>query len=264
MMKYVKIWWRILGMSVMVRASYRISMLVGFVSEFLYILVYLLFINVLFEVSGIEYLVGFVKTDYYLMLLLSDILLFVAFINIVPSVHRLANYIHSGMLDMMLVKPVNPMCMSLIHNSWLLDGVVIVLMNCCLFFYIYFLYGYNIGYYGWFLLMVVMVMSFLIYSTMFFIASLTWFYWPKFGALRWFLGNVYEIIRFPRIIYPGWIQIVLLFMFPVFFVVNPAYDVLAGTYSLDFFILSVGVLYVFVVIAWVMFEKGLERYESAA
>ncbi len=251
-------------MGVMIRMIYKTDWLVGLVANSVYMLIYFAFVYFLFESGGVQTIEGYSRSDFLLVMCLSEMLLFSLYINIIPSVHRLADSIYSGKLDMFLIRPVNVMLYTTIFNSWLMDALSVMLLNVALFFGVYFYFDYNFSLQIWLLILWVMIVSFVIYSLMFFISSLIWFFWPKFGALRWFLGYAYDVNKYPRKVYPDAMQYFLIFVAPLFLVVNPVYDVISGNYDVNIFILTLLMVFVLISVYVLMFVNGLRRYESAA
>lgn len=264
MQKYFKIWWRVVKAGVMIRLMYKTDWFVGLLANSIYMMIYFAFIYLMFEAGGVKEIFGYSRSDFLLVMCLSEMLLFSLYINVIPSVHRLADGIYSGKLDMVMLKPVNLMAYSSIFNSWLMDALSVMFLNAVLFFGVYFYYDYYFSLQIWLLIMWVMFVSFVIYSLMFFISSLIWFFWPKFGALRWFLGYAYDINKYPRKIYPDTMQYFLIFVSPLFLVVNPIYDVLLGKYNLDILMVTLLMVFVLVGVYVLMFRNGLRRYGSAA
>ena len=109
----------------------------------------------------------------------------------------------------------------------------------------------------------ILVFSFLVYWCLFWIASLLWFFWPKFNGLRNLIDYVSDIVKYPRQIYPVSVGWLLRFVFPILVVANPIYFWLKGEYDFKMMMIDGVVVAVVIFVYMMLWKFGLRKYNSA-
>ena len=112
--------------------------------------------------------------------------------------------------------------------------------------------------------MYILVISLVIYTILYWLAALANFYWPNFQGLLLFINNIAEVNRYPKTVYPYLMQFLLTFVFPIFLVENPIYNVLENSFSWEMGVQMGLMTLILGMIFLILWEDGLRRYSSAA
>ncbi len=112
-----------------------------------------------------------------------------------------------------------------------------------------------------FLFMLLISMS-VLYSILLLFAALT-FRSP--GVLfTWVFDGLFQMARFPNVIYPGWLKLVLTWIVPVGVITTFPARVLTSTLSLNEALLGLILAAGLFLLSTAMFKAGLKRYRSAS
>jgi len=171
--------------------------------------------------------------------------------------------IHTGELDEFLIKPVNFKFITSVRFFWLEQ----LLYGLASLIFVIVISWLN-NWFGWSLqeavwLLFIMVSSVVIYFLVIWIISLLAFYWDKFRQIKLIFWTSGEASYYPRKLYPPILQWIGVYLFPVFMIVNPIFDVFDGSYDwvkVINTILYIGVLFIIYQMVW---KFGLRKYNSA-
>lgn len=262
MIKHLKIlarFWRMGWMNIL---AYKQNALVGFVIYSHFLLIHLLLVEVVFNVSGINEILGFDKYQIMLVMVLAEAIWALMFVFIWGNVTRVTWDYHSGYLDYDLTKPVNHIfTMSLwrIHGIDLIHFVLYMLLAV----YFYARSGMSFGWEKWLTFGFIMLASLVVMYLMSWSIALITFFSERFTVLWEMFLNITEINNFPRQVYPRAMQSILIYLFPVFLIINPVYDLMAGEFGwseVGRMVLMIGLLVTIYINMW---KFGLRKYNSA-
>lgn len=233
------------------------------VSEFIFQFVSLLYIYLLFTAGGSETIVGMTMYDFYLVYIISELIMTLSAVSVYPNAVRLRNMIFMGQLDLFLVRPKSNF---LIHNqrSWV-AGLILRLS----FFLVTLIYIYHKVSFEWTLeniglVLFVVISSYLILYFLYWNSAYMYFYFPKFDAYYNFVRIADRMGQKPAKLFPRSMQWIFTFAVPVFLVAGPIYKIIDGTFDLRFLMIIIGVLLVQLLINVLMWRNGIPRYESAS
>lgn len=261
MKQNIKIAWRLLKINILNGLMYRGDFWAGTLTELFYLVVQVLFIAFIFKAAGITEIAGFNLYQVYFVWAAFELLNSLSFIFVSPSAGRLYSMIHYGSLDMVLLKP-RMKTFVLFNNSWITDSFSGYIFNTLLLIYIWphlVLTGVD-----WWRVLFVMMTSFLIFAMIQYISTLVNFYSARFDALNRLIKGSYEILKYPREIFPRAMQNFYIFVLPMFLIANPIYEIMAGEFGWSDGVVIVAITILLMGIAWFMWVDGLKRYVSAS
>jgi len=257
----IKIALRLLKINILNGLMYRGDFWAGTITELFYLGMQVLFIAFIFQASGITEIAGFSLYEVYFVWAEFELLSSLSFIFVSPSAGRLFSMIHYGDLDKALLKP-RMLTFVLFNNSWVTDSFSGYVFNGLLLVYIW---PYlSLSGLDWWRIIFILVTSFVIYSMLQWLTTLVNFYSARFDALNRLVRESYEILKYPRKIYPKILQNFYLFFLPLFLIANPIYEVMAGTFDWDDVLVILAMTVLLVGLTWFMWVDGLRRYVSAS
>ncbi len=127
MKKYLKIWWRILKMSLTQTMMYRVDMICGSVTSLMFFVTQILLIKLLYVAGDVDQIAGFTINQMYLVFALSQVAILFVFIFIQSNSPLVMRQINSGSLDFFLVKPANAKFLIMTQRFVALQAYVIIL-----------------------------------------------------------------------------------------------------------------------------------------
>lgn len=242
--------------------AYKQDTIVAFLLYSYFLVIHLVLVEVIFSVADINLLLGWNKWEIMLVMVLAEIVWALMFTFIWSNVTRVTKEFHTGWLDFDLTKPINPVFIMSCRRIHAID-----LAHCILYLFLAVFFYHkaqlNFSWDQWLIFGFIMLMSLvLMYSISWNLALIT-FFSERATALWEFFLNITEINNYPKGIYPAGLRSILLYIFPVFLVVNPVYELMAGTFSVSDFWRIILVAVLFLMINVNMWRAGLERYNSA-
>jgi len=260
MWQNIKIAGRLLKINILNGLMYRGDFWLGTITEIAYLFVQLLFINFIFEAANVDKVAGFTLYQIYFVGAIFELVRSFAHIFIVPSAGRLWSLIHYGKLDTVLLKPRKEVFI-LFNNSWITDTFSGFIFNFFLIYYIWpklFITADQI----W-LILFICLMSLLVLSAIEWITTLVNFYSERLDALNKLLFNSIDLVKYPKKIYPRWIQNFYIFVFPIFLIANPVYQIMEGTFGWEDVKIILAMTVFLSGLTWFLWRDGLKRYVSA-
>jgi len=254
---------RILKISVSLFFIYRANFIYGVTASLTYGILYILLFWLVFQAGKINQIAGYSLYEIYFIFSLSQILVMLNSVVIDVNVRNLQIKIDRGRLDDVLMRPWN----SLLAVSF---GYIRLRDVVSLLFYVFFVGWYVMPHLSvvWNLigiakLTLIMTISLVLYWVLSWLAAFVWFFWPKMNAFRLMINTVYDINRFPREIYPQGLSWFLIYILPIFLIVNPVFLWLKGSYHGEIIFRDLGVMLIFVLVYAITWREGLKRYSSA-
>ncbi len=250
-------------MSWMVTASYKIDLLVGYTTSFIYFLSHLGMVYILFQISENKTIAGFGQFEFYFIFGLVEVLWFICFGFFYINSNKLIDQIVEGKIDFLLLKPKNNLFL-VIFQEINLDDLL------AMFFYLFLTLGL-VNYmdcWEWLInnlwsIIMVEICSIILLFLLIWIGSFINFYWPRFMVFRLMVIHNSDISQFPRQIYPRWMQVILMWVFPLLLMTSPVFDLfsggLNGWFWLNVFLEIVALSLIFIL----MWRDGIRRYCSA-
>jgi len=258
------LFWRITLMSVARMFMYKENTWVGMVTSMVYFIIQILFIYFLFAAGNIDYLAGFDRHEIYLVFAFSQLVVIFIFWFVSDNVRDMIKGIYQGRLDFFLLKPVDPRFLIMYQRFSGSFTISIVLYLLFLFPYLFYVHDFQLGIIAWMQIIYILLVSLVIYTILFWLAGLANFYWPNFQGMLLFINNIGEVNRYPKSIYPYVMQFLLTFIYPIFLVENPIYNVLDDSFSWELGVQMGLMTVILVMIFLILWKDGLRRYGSAA
>lgn len=251
-------------MSIKMALVYRTDMIAGSVTTISYFLVQLLVIKMYFEAGGVTDIAGFDMNDIYLVFAVSQISIMMIYIFVRINVRTAINQINEGKLDFLLTKPADARFLIMIQRFEILQ-VYGMFIYCMIFgYYLWKVGNYDLDFGQWLVVGFILINSIVLHSLLYWISGLVNLFSNRFLAMWYLINNTYEIVKYPKNVYPRLFQDILIFVFPILLVANPVFDVLDRSWSWSDFVQMILVTFVFLLIFLVVFGYGLRKYESAA
>ena len=247
----------------MTEMSYKQDFLFQMVTTFVYMVVQVLSIKYLFLAGGITQIYGYSMAQVYFVFALIQLFMMLHFIFTYPSLETARWQIFRGQIDFYLVKPINTIYQISMQRIKISAGLAI-------FGYLFFLFYLSretlvvIDVFKFAQLVFLVFFAFGLFYFMIWISTTAWFFWSKFESLRWLIHNSQDITRYPKKIYPQFLQSLLIYVLPMFLMINPAYDILQNEFGWSDFGRMIMMLIMFGLIYLIMWKEGLRRYNSAA
>ncbi len=242
---------------------YKLDFLLGLVTTFVYMAVQILLIKLFFTASGLDNIAGYTEAEFLFVFYMIQIMMGFQFVFVYPSLDLAANQIFTGNLDFILIKPINTVFVTSMQKVSMTVGLIIVVY--LLFFFSVIKQVFSVFEIARFMqLLYVLILSNILFFCMIWISSLLWFIWPRFKSLRWFIHNTQDITRYPREFYPKILQNMLVYLIPMFLIINPVFMIIKNTYTWGDFWLMISMTTIVVMIYLLLWRDGLRRYSSAA
>jgi ABC-2 type transport system permease protein len=89
-------------------------------------------------------------------------------------------------------------------------------------------------------------------------------FWSAGFLFTWVFDGLFQMVRYPVGLYPGWMRLVLTWVVPVGVMTTVPAEALSGDLPMKTFVGSVILAIVLVIGASVVFQSGLRRYASAS
>ncbi|MBU0648241.1 ABC transporter permease [Patescibacteria group bacterium] len=262
--RYWRVFGRITKMSLMRMFLYRVNSWTNMVAAAAYFVAQVLFIEYLLNAGSVGGIGGYSKSELYLVFAFSQVTIMFVFWFVTDNVVDTIRCIYRGQLDFYLIRPMNPVFLTMYQKFSGVQNLTIIGYLLVLFPYLLIKNDYGLDCIGWLQIGYVVFFSILIYSMLYWIAALVNFYWQNFWGLWWFINNTGDITRWPKNVYPYFLQVALTYLIPLFLIENPIYDILRGTFSFDLGLQILLVAVIMLVIIAILWKDGLKRYNSAA
>ena len=251
-------------MSVQQAMMYRTDLVFGSITTIVYFLTQLLLIKFYFIAGGITKIAGYSVDDLYLVFAFSQVSIMFIFVFVRVNVRIVINQINEGKIDFLMMKPADSRFLIMFQKFEILQVFGMLVYMVIFAWYLFRYNDYYLLFYDWLVLLVILINSIILHAILYWLAGLLNLIWPKFLALWYLINNIYEIVKYPKKIYPGYFQEIFSIIFPIFLIVNPVFNVLDNSWSWNNLFQLMLVSAMFVMLFLVLFKYGLRRYGSAA
>lgn len=246
--------------SFMNQMEYKFNFIVGGSFELIWMIMYLVFIDVLFLHT--ESINGWNKYQMLMLTFQGALMDSIFTFSIVPGLKRLPEMINTGTLDFILLKPVNKRFQISCHE-WDIPQIKNIIIN--IFGITYCMKNLNnkITTIKFALYLLLSINGFfMIYSIMFLLMTLA-FWFMRMDIVMGIGSELITIGNKPISIYPNFIQKILIYILPILICFNfPVLYLMSGL-KIYFIVYSLfsGML-LFIISNWI-FYRGLRRYIGA-
>jgi len=263
MSKYWIIFSRVFWMSVMQAMMYKQDFILASVTSLVYFLTQLFLILMFFEAGNIDKVAGYSMYDIYFIFVLVQFVIGFVFVFVHTSARYTIDQIHNGGLDVFLMKPADSRFLISLQSFRASHAYMIFMFVFIALPLVLMKVDYGFVFWDFVIIGYLLLISFVVYAVMYWMAALIHLIVPRLWGPWMFLGNIGDIIKYPKGVYPGLMGRLLTYVVPVFLVVNPIYKVIDGSFAfIDFVEISL-LAVVFVLLYLLMWEIGLRRYNSA-
>jgi ABC-2 type transport system permease protein len=263
--KFWRIFWRYARMNMMKTMAYRADALVRVFTSLFWYASQLGLIYFIYRVSGVQTIAGFRQTDMYLVFAFLQLTLAVVY-TVIPggAVYNISHKIYEGMLDIDLLLPFSTYWVMMLDTLNFRAGATSLTFAAVALPYFYHLGGFSFSVLDWLATVFIYVYAVVAVYLMYAIAISLNFYIEHFQLAYEFIDNMLVMSRFPRAVMPRAVQSFFVYLLPFFLVINPLYQVIAGTFGWATVELMLGILVVEVLVFSVLWRGGMQRYSSAA
>ena len=261
--KYLKVLSRIIKMSFMKTMMYRSDFLFGTLTTMLWLLMQIFFTILLFGTSQVKTIGGLTQNQMLFGLWFMEMLTMPFFFFVIRNVRNIMKGVNEGKLDFFFLKPLNT-SFNILLQEVDASGAHVILFYTIIGIVIFCLAPQEFLDWRKILLGIyVYVTSGIIQYALFVIVASLNFYSQNFLGGWWLMVNSQDLQRYPRQIYPAFIQIFLTTIFPIFLIINPIFNIMTQTFDLQLGLHIALVALIFTIIARTIWLNGLRRYESA-
>lgn len=243
--------------------AYRVNLLFFVLSNLAYSISGILFVYFLFQSGQVENIAGFSLYEFYFVMAIAQLVQMIGWMVAGKSTWRLRQAIYFGELDFSMIKPANIVFLNTFNQFWIAQlGSTLVSSGFLLWV-------------SWPKLsidwpaelmikfFIILLISIVVFWLLFWLASLVWFFWPKFNGLRILFDAVSDVSFYPKKIYPQFLSWFLSFVFPIFLVANPLFLLIKGGYDWSVMMRDCLIMVIFILIYLIMWKEGLKKYNSA-
>ena len=180
------------------------------------------------------------------------------------NVFEVNNKVKSGDLDFILLKPINSQFFISTRyvNTYALISITVLSLLVIRLTYVY--HGDSFIFINYFVCAISLFLGmFIFYSIEFIIASLV-FWFRNFSYAGWLAGELLKYSRRPDSIYKTWFRKTLFTIFPMAMISSVPSRFLIFGVDLKLFLLQFIISCIFLWITTIIWNKGLQKYESAS
>lgn len=225
-----------------------------------YNIVALIFLYVLFD--NFDSIAGWTKYQVILLYALGQIV-FYTYAMFGWGIEHLGEHIRWGRLDMLLVKPVNPIFNLVSKFFSFFDFLPSAIFAYVV--YLYAIYKLDISLIFAFIAVIpATVGGALVAFLMFLIMGTLTFWLSDTNMLKQGMANIFDMNRYPLGIFPKTIQPILFTILPIALLSYiPTYFIVFG-FNLSYFLVYSGTLISFILISVFLWKNGVKAYSSAS
>lgn len=251
-------------MSVMTDLIYGWDFVVGAITTMVYMMVQIIWLNIIFNGLGTKSIAGFDQWQMYFVLIVNQFIWAFIFGLVWNNYRLLAEKIYLGYLDFAIIRPINTFFISFFSRITTRNSVIMIFYSLILLPYVLGKSNLSFDLVGWGQIFFVIFSSVVLIACMYIISGIIEFYKSRFFGFKWFMESTDDINRYPKQIYPGYLQWMFTYLWPLFLATAPLYDVLSRKFGWQNY-LEIGLMsIVFILITSLMWSGGLKRYQSAA
>ncbi|MFR2794437.1 MAG: ABC transporter permease [Eisenbergiella sp.] len=259
MKKYFQIIKAYFRYSVMMEMEYKFNFFFGGIFELLWLIMYIALINVIF--LGTTDIAGWEKYEVLMLTFQGGLIDALVTLIVVPGLCQIPEYVNTGKLDFVLLKPINTR-FHLSLRCFSLDQIKNILINIIGIIYCIQKLQIKINFETicmYFLLTICSIL--IIYNIMFMLMSLS-FWVIKMDVVMNFCAELITIGNKPYTIYPQVLQKILTYGLPIIVAFNfPVLNILEENFF-EFISIAIIVIISWFIITNIILKRGLRKYVS--
>lgn len=256
---YLKVLYAIAKASVMARLAYRLNGILIFVNMAVRLLIVIIFLQIVFERT--QSVGNWTKPEVFLfygVFLLADSIFDTLF---AASLQKIPEYVEDGDLDLILVKPANPLFLISFKELYLFN-IVNIIFSILVINNAFQTLGLSLTFLNFIYFSILLIMGLTVYYSIYLILSTVSFYTIR-TPFSEMLETLSGIMRFPLNIFGDGLQRFFTFVLPLIFVVTVPAKVLLGIFDKITLISPLAAIVLFC-IAIKFWNFSLKRYSSAS
>ncbi len=258
---FLRVWRAGIRTSVIREMEFRANFFAGLLRQFLWLLTFILFIEVTFRHTNS--LSGWSKPEVLVILALARLIEGVINTLFLPNIMELPMLVQKGAFDFYILKPIPVQLYTAFHRLFI-DNIGNVLAGIALLAYALPLLPRLPSPSSWLLFMALTIMGITIfYSLLILIASLV-FYLERLEALWGFVSLFTEPLTVPFDIFPRTPKLILTFVVPIAFVVFVPAQALTSRLAWWQLPTAFGITLTLLLLSNLAWRSGLRRYSSAS
>ncbi|WP_261809490.1 ABC transporter permease [Levilactobacillus humaensis] len=238
--------------------SFSSDVLFGIISSGLWIGILILFFKIIF--LNVDTIAGWTWSETLMLLGVYTTIDGLMMSLLVQNLPKLEHDIREGNLDMVLMKPIDAQLFYIfrsVDTTQLLNSLLGVLVV------LYASTKSSISLINLLLFLVMIVGGCVLYYSIWFLWTITTFWFPSnFGRTDLFM-SVIQVGRYPSSIYKGVGKVVFMAIIPLGLIATPSALAITGKMSLQYFFMTWLLVIVFVCIDRFFWKKGLKKYDGA-
>jgi ABC-2 type transport system permease protein len=262
--KYFKVGARLMKANVMTEMIYRANFFFGSFTTVMYFVIQLVYIYYLFESGGATEIGGFSREEVYFVMVCHQLVMAIFFAFIIDNLSSIIEKAHKGQLDFLMLKPIRPTFLMFNQETRLFGPLSMLIYSVMTMAALLYRGNIIIEPSMFWMIILIMVLSIILMHSLYLIGTSVFFWYNEFWALWDVIHEFQEIVKYPKSVYPAIMRFVLLFILPMFNIINPIYGILRHEPSWGIILNLLIVNIIFGGIAWTMWIYGLRRYSSAA
>lgn len=257
MKKYFQIVKAYFRYSVMLEMEYKFNFFFGGVFELLWLIMYVALINVIF--LGTTDIAGWEKYEVLMLTFQRGLIDALVTLTVVPGLSQIPEYVNTGKMDFVLLKPINTRFHLSLRN-FSLDQIKNVLINIWGIIYCLQKLQMKIGFGTICTYLLLTIGSILIiYNIMFMLLSLS-FWVIKMDVVMNFCAELITIGNKPYTIYPTILQKILTYGLPIIVAFNfPILNILRGNFF-ELISMTIIIIMIWFIITNIILKRGLKKY----
>lgn len=259
---YWNYYWTIGRAKLMTLMEYRVDILAATLGTYAYTVMTLMFIWVIFE--NVPSIAGWTKPEIFLLFGISQILFYVHFMFFWATYKRIPLLIHSGDLDLLLLKPIPPFYQMIISEFNLLDALPSFLIPVVTITYAFTQLNLQPSLWQVIITIFTCLLGIFISVSLHASISLSSFWLTDSRSLQKVYGELEDLRKYPLGIYPQQLKWFFIFVIPVGIVAYvPAYTLIYGI-SPDLIGLIIITAIIYFGTLKLIWHYGIRAYSSAS
>lgn len=258
-MKSFKVWLKYTTSALQTAAANRFSFVFMITGKLTRIILFLIFLNFIFD--GTRTLAGYTKEQiifFYLSFNLLDTLSQLFF----REVYRFRQLVVTGNLDLVLVKPINPLIRVLLGGFDILDGIVLVLILGAILIYGNLYITQNI--YSWIIYFVLVINGLVISGAFYMLVLGLGVITTSVDHLAMVYRDLTSMLRIPADLYIQPIRFLITFAIPLGVMLTFPPQALMGILSVQNILLSFAISITTFILSYKFWQYSLKHYQSAS
>lgn len=257
-----RIWRSLAKASLMADITFRFNFLLGIIRQGLWLLVFVLMIEVMFR--NINSLVGWQKSEVLIILALSRLIEGAMHTFIIPNlIHLVFEAVPNGTFDFHLTKPL-PVQFYTAFRQASTESLGNVIAGILLLFYALSLQAQAPSVSQSILFLFLLVLSAFIYYSLLLITAVLIFYLERFQGIWGFWSIFSEPLTVPFTIFPRTPRLIMTYLLPLAFIVFVPAQAITGKISWSYLPVALLITIVMLLITNIAWRAGLRRYSSAS